>query len=142
MHRKNPAEIGFGARIAREDKKRLEAVLQMNGGKTWWMIKSLEFFVEACEASAELQGWVHDEILRLKEEEPAIGPIEFQPTIPRALYDRFTRMFPERGANTWFIRNAVKEYLKVTEELPTHEDMVNIAVQRVLHPEAGTDGTR
>lgn len=47
-------------------------------------------------------------------------------------YMEFNRLFPQYGATTWFVRNALSEFLDRVREFPSMRDQINVAIEKML----------
>lgn len=134
--RRTPNEpVTFAARIDREEKNILDNILPMQGGRKWAVEVALEKFCIACEADTKLQIWVRDRVLDARAQEPPRGGDDLQPRVRFDLYERFNKMFGDKGATTWFLRQFVTHYIDVASRHPLPEELVRQAVSRLLHLE-------
>lgn len=129
------AEVGFSARVPAVQKEALEAVLAATSGKTWFIRTALAQFNDRCEKSIDLQARVTDAILAMRGEEPPRMLDDFLVRVPVQEYTRFNKMFPDKGATTWFMRKIVAEYLRQSNGRPTPDEFVSDAVTGILYPQ-------
>lgn len=61
--------------------------------------------------------------------------VEFRGRIPYELSERFMEHFPQHGANSWFIRTAVEEFLAYVEERPAARESVRQAITHYMESE-------
>jgi hypothetical protein len=57
---------------------------------------------------------------------------DFLVRVPVEEYHRFNKMFPDKGATTWFMREIIKKYLEQSEGRPTPDAYIQEAVQGIL----------
>lgn len=126
-------EVGFSARVPGIQKQALESILSATSGKTWFIRTALQQFNDACEANPALQTQVTDEILGMRDQEPPRMLEDFLVRVPVGEYTRFNKMFPDKGATTWFMRGLIKTYLDQSEGRPTPDTYVLEAVKGILH---------
>jgi hypothetical protein len=142
MRRRTDAtEVGFAARISALDKQSLDAILPMQGGKTWAVETALAHFLDLCEAMPELAQAARDSILRMRDREPPRGDLaELAPRIPVDLYRRFNKLFGDKGGTTWFLREFCFSLIRRVDDRDTIEHdilrSVDDLVQRVRNSEA------
>lgn len=126
------SEVGFAARVPARQKAALESVLTATSGKTWFIRTALRQFNEACAQDPRLILSVTEAILAMRGEEPPRGLVDFLVRVPVDDYNEFNRMFPDKGATTWFIRGVLDAYLKQSESRATPDEYVLEAVRDVL----------
>lgn len=124
--------VAFIARIDPHDKQAIDNALPMYGGKTWATETAVRYLCDLCEANPLLQARVHDLVEKMKETDPPRGPDEFEPRIARETFERFNRIFPQKGATTWFLRTWVPIMVEQIEEHTGLEEMVHRSVKSVL----------
>jgi hypothetical protein len=128
--------VGFAARVPGTDKEALQTLHPMKGGMTWWTETMLEAFLDLVETSPSVQAWVHDQIYEARHVEPPRALEEMIPKVRTDLYQRFNKLFGEKGATTWLIRTMLRTYLQRAAERPTPDQLVKEAVREVLGMEA------
>lgn len=126
-------EVGFSARVPAVQKLALEAILSATSGKTWFIRTALKQFNDECESNPTLQVEVTDKILAMRGEEPPRMLDDFLVRVPVQEYERFNKMFPDKGATTWFMRELIKTYLNQSEGRATPDSYVLDAVKGILH---------
>lgn len=127
----------FTARIPENEKIALDALLEMQGGKSWLVNTALQHFLDVVEASPEIEAWCHRDVQRmLNEEETPSGLVDLIVRVPRDPYNRFNAVMGEWGATTWFFRRMVKQYLALSESWPHPEAQVAEAIHRMLSPDS------
>jgi hypothetical protein len=62
---------------------------------------------------------------------------EFSARVPRDLYDEFRRFFPGYGATTWFINNALNEFLEQCRKSPEAIERVQLAIDAMVQENRG-----
>lgn len=127
------AEVSFAARIPWLHKEALEGILSATSGKTWFIRTGLQQFNDECEPNPSLQGEVTEAILRMRGEEPPRRLEDFQVRVPVQEYIRFNKMFPDKGATTWFMRGLIAKYIDQSEGRPTPDSHVLEAVRGILN---------
>lgn len=125
-------EVGFSARVPETEKRALESILSATSGKTWFVRTALKQFNDECEPRTHLQAQVTEAILAMREQEPPRMLDNFLVRVPVGEYERFNRMFPDKGATTWFMRGLVKKYLEQSEGRPTPDSYIHEAVMGIL----------
>lgn len=126
-------DVGFMARVPGTDKAALEAILTATSGKTWFIRTALHHFNNECEKSTALQAEVVEAILAMRGEEPPRRLEDFLVRVPIEEYTRFNKMFPDKGATTWFMRKVITSYLAQSEGRPTPDAHVLDAVKGILN---------
>ena len=58
--------------------------------------------------------------------------VEFTGRIPLSLMNRYKRVCPTHGANTWFINMALETFVSLMEQLPDMTSMVERSVRNGL----------
>lgn len=131
MRRKtNVAAVGFTARISEQDQLDLAEILPMSGGKRWLIETALREFLDLCEKDARLVSFVNDQVMQMREDgRPAEKLVDFLPRVKTDLYMRFNRIFPEKGATTWFIRRFIELYLQDNIGKEPRESQVKVIVR-------------
>lgn len=124
--------VVFGTRLPVSDKEALDQALPQQGGKIWLTEVMLTHFLDLCESDPNLVVRVHRWIEDYNLEETPRGLTEYFPKVRRGLYERFNRLFPEHGAVTWFLRNAVNEYVTLMQFRQPPDYDAKLAIHHLL----------
>lgn len=128
-------EISWSFRIPREDREALGTLLPMKGAQTWLLQRGLCAFLDLIEqpSRAGLRLWAHNAIQQaLYIDETPGDLVDLSVRIPTELYVRFSRLFPEFGAATWFTRTYLRQIISdLRASGVSLEDQVELAVSRL-----------
>lgn len=128
-----PSKI-WHAPINQELLTQFDVLFPVDGSRVWALSSSLEKLLAVVEPSAERQRDVKGAIYRMLYVDPKpvnVIPVNFR--IGTDLTVRFDRLFPERGASTWFARTTLAQLVaRLTADGYNLEEMLEQCVNESL----------
>lgn len=133
----NRPHIALGIQIPAEDFDLLSTLLPMKGAKTWAIEAGISSFLNLMEASPRLCRWAYAQTQKMLNEDGRVGPTrELNAKLPTDLYVRFSKVLPDHGGMTWFIRRYIQFLVETLQDGASLEMQVEATVSRAMAPEA------
>ena len=125
--------VVWAAEIEQSTIESFESRLPMNGARAWVIARGTELFLDFTEHSPRLQKKVRDDLQRMLHAEKRTGLTKINLRLPRDIYERFNRVYPEWGMTSWMIRHIMES---MTSYMSTHnismDDLLTVCVGNIL----------
>lgn len=106
----------FSADVSKSTVDALDGFLPIQGSRVALIRLGLEAFCSRVEKERDLISVVNQAISDMLHDDTPRGLADINPKISATLYERFNDLFPQYGANSWFLRNYLDGIVELLAE--------------------------